>query len=397
MSNIVPPPVNEVRAEIVSIGTELLLGEIVDTNASWIAGRLPALGIPLYRIQQVGDNRARLTTTLREAWERAELLILTGGLGPTEDDVTREALADLLGERMEVVPDLEQHLRAFYTSRGRTMPPSNLKQATVIPSATVMPNPIGTAPGWWIAHEGRYIATMPGVPVEMRRMWQDQVVPRLLRLPRGGAIVSRTLKILGIGESAVEQQLGDLVHGVNPTAATYAKPDGVHVRLAARAAASADAYAAIARVEEQVRAIFGASIYGADNEDLGEATARLLEERHEQLAVAEAGLGGALCHTLGMTALQGGLVLPGPPIAEAEAEATALDLARRARQTFGTRLAVGALIVQAADQRQRAAAAVLRDGYELIQQEDHRTDPRDAPRRAVLLALRLIRETLATQ
>lgn len=387
----------EVRAEIISVGTELLLGEIVDTNANWIASRLPALGIPLYRVQEVGDNRMRLTATLREAWERTDLLIITGGLGPTEDDVTREAIADLLGERMEIVPELERHLRTFFASRGRAMPERNVKQATVVPSASPLPNPIGTAPGWWVAHDAHYIATMPGVPTEMRRMWHEQVVPRLLDLPRGGIIVSRTLKILGIGESSVEEQLGDLVHGTNPTVATYAKADGIHVRIAARAARSDQAQAAIARLEEQVRAIFGASIYGADDEDLGAATARLLVAHGRRVAVAEAGMDGALCALLGSAALAGGLVLPAQETTAESAEAAAGALARRAQEAFDAPIGVGALLVRTGEGRQRAAAALILDGREAHQYEDHRADPTDAPRRAALMALRLLREALSTQ
>lgn len=384
----------EIRTEIVSIGTELLLGEITDTNASWLARQLPALGVPLYRIQQVGDNRRRLRETLRLAWERAELLILTGGLGPTEDDVTREAIAELLGESMEVVPELERALRAFFVARGRTMPPSNVKQATVIRSAEALANPIGTAPGWWVARDGRYIATMPGVPVEMRRMWRDQVAPRVLALPRGGAIVSRTLKILGIGESAVEQQLGLLVRGTNPTVATYAKSDGIHVRLAARAARSEDAYAAIDGMERRIRAIFGESIYGVDDDDLGSATARLVRERGVRLAAVEAGLGGLLCQTLG-EALEGGIVVPIDLESAVDLEAHAAAQARRAQQSFGTPVNLGAVVAPADGDRQRVAAAVIWPGGERVRAEEHRTDRRDTPRRAMLLALGLVREALA--
>ena len=291
----------EMQAEIVSIGTELLLGEITDTNAAWIARQLPALGIPLYRCSQVGDNLARLVETLREGWGRANLLILSGGLGPTEDDLTREAIATLLGESMAVVPALERELRAFFAGRNRAMPERNVKQATLIPSAGTLANPIGTAPGWWVASGGRYIAAMPGVPVEMRRMWSEQVTPRLLALPRGGAIVSRTLKILGIGESAVEEQLGELVRGANPTVATYAKSDGIHVRIAARARDDAQARSLIAGAEGQIRALFGQSIYGADDErprrEHAEAAGRARPalcgagDGHGRCAVCAAGLG----------------------------------------------------------------------------------------------------------
>ena len=385
----------ELRAEIVSIGTELLLGEIVDTNAAFVAGRLPALGIPLYRIQQVGDNRERLAATLRAAWDRAPLLILTGGLGPTEDDVTREAIADLLGETMAVVPSLEVELRAFFAGRGRTMPERNVKQATLIPSATVLANPIGTAPGWWVARDGRYIATMPGVPTEMRRMWQEEVTSHLLALSRGYAIVSRTLKILGIGESAVEESLGELVRGTNPTVATYAKSDGIHVRLAARAATDAAALAIIDPVEQWIRALFGTAVYGVDGEALGAATARLLQQRGVRAAVAEAGTDGAICHALGSGSLAGALVLP-QVIAHLRADPRedARALARRAKDTFGATVGLGVLVGSLGPDRQMVAAAIHTPDADIARVEEHCTDDRDAPRRAMLLALDLLRGTL---
>lgn len=383
----------ELRAEIISIGTELLLGEITDTNASWLASQLPAMGITLRRIQQVGDNRARLTATIDEAWLRANLLILTGGLGPTEDDVTREAIADLLGEEMVVVPELETELRAFFARRGRQMPATNVKQATLIPSASVLENPIGTAPGWWVARDGRYIATMPGVPVEMKRMWRDQVTPRLLALPRGGAIVARTIKILGIGESAVEERLGLLVRTTNPTVATYAKNDGIHVRLAARAHDREEALALLDGMEGRVRDLFGSSIYGVDEESLAAGVGRLLVERGVHLGVAEAGMGGILCGALN-AGLRGGLVLPAGQIDDAPAEESARALAERARATFGADDALGACVRRVeGDLVWIAAAARLGDRW-TARAEEHRTDPADAPRRAMLLAMQVVREAL---
>src|SRR5437764_7678540 len=209
-----PRPAQEarVRAQIMSVGTELLLGQIVDTNAAYLAQYLSALGIDLYWQATVGDNLGRLTDELRRAWERADLIVMTGGVGPTDDDLTREGIAALLGEQMVIQPELEEHLRSWFGRRGRTMPERNLKQATLIPSAQSLPNPIGTAPGWWVERDGRVIVAMPGVPVEMRKMWEEQAVPRLqARLPEGGIILSRTLKCIGIGESAMEDLVRPLI------------------------------------------------------------------------------------------------------------------------------------------------------------------------------------------
>jgi nicotinamide-nucleotide amidase len=389
----------ELTAEIVSIGTELLLGEITDTNASWLAARLPALGIPLYRIQQVGDNQARLVTTLRQAWNRASLLVLTGGLGPTEDDLTREAIAELCGESMVVVPALAEELRAFFVRRGRTMPERNVKQATLIPSAAILRNPIGTAPGWWVEHQGRYLAAMPGVPVEMRQMWQNEVVPHLLDLPRGGVIVARTLKLLGIGESAVEEQLGDLVRSANPTVATYAKDDGIHVRIASRAAQEGEAWPVIHAVEARIRALFGDLIYGVDQEDLATTVRDLIEKRSARMAVGEAGLEGALCRALAGEAFAGGLVESAPAFdaSPGYAESRTILLAQRAREAFATPLAIAATALPSGEQRFRLTACLLQDAGQHVATEEHSTARADVPRRAVLLALQIARQQFLSQ
>src|SRR5215216_3517216 len=229
------------KAEILSVGTELLLGQIVDTNANYLAQQLPALGLDLYYVSSVGDNLQRLSDAFRRALERSVVVISTGGVGPTEDDLTREAIAELFGETPVVQPELERQLRAFFARRGRTMPERNVKQATTIPSGTFLPNPIGTAPGWWVERDGKVIISMPGVPHEMRKMWEEQAQPRLAKLLSGGVIVSRVLKLVGIGESHAEEALGELTRSTNPTLATYAKSDGIHLRVTAKAASHADA------------------------------------------------------------------------------------------------------------------------------------------------------------
>ncbi|KPK21044.1 MAG: damage-inducible protein CinA, partial [Dehalococcoidia bacterium SG8_51_3] len=152
------------KAEIMSIGTELLLGEIVDTNTPYLANQLAVLGIDLYFTSAVGDNSARLLNTLKQAWDRSDIILTTGGLGPTQDDITRDVIAALLGEKMEVDPQLKQELINFFARRGIEMPESNIRQATVIPSATALVNPQGTAPGWWVEKEGKIIVAMPGPP-----------------------------------------------------------------------------------------------------------------------------------------------------------------------------------------------------------------------------------------
>lgn len=286
------------KAEILSIGTELLLGQITDTNAAWLAQQLPDFGIDLYYISQVGDNRQRLTETIRRAHERSDLVICTGGLGPTEDDLTREAISDLLGEPMEVQPELETALRAFFSGRGMQMPERNVKQATLIKSSQALDNPVGTAPGWWVEHNGRFITCMPGVPHEMKTMWQNQVVPRLRERVTGSFILSRTLKILGKGESAVEEMVQDYIRSTNPTLATYAKNDGIHLRITSKAPDEATARDLIFQLEIKLRERLGTLIYGQDDETLEGVIGDMLQDRSLFLSVMEAGTGGALSSML---------------------------------------------------------------------------------------------------
>src|SRR5438067_2441411 len=255
------------KAEILSIGTELLLGQIVDTNANFVAQQLPALGLDLHYVSQIGDNQPRLADAFRRGLERSDVIITSGGLGPTEDDLTREAIAEVMGEQLEIQPHLEQELRAFFVRRGRTMPQRNVKQATTIPSGTFLPNPVGTAPGWWVERDGKVIVSMPGVPHEMHKMWAEQAQPRLARLITGGVIVSRTLKLVGIGESHAEEALGDLTHSTSPTLATYAKSDGIHLRLTAKAHAQLEAQGLLNGFEPRVRERVAEWVYGTESDD----------------------------------------------------------------------------------------------------------------------------------
>ena len=283
------------RAEILSVGTELLLGQIVDTNANFLAQQLPALGLDLFYVSQIGDNLQRLADAFRRGLERSDIVICTGGLGPTEDDLTREAIAEVLGEQPTVQPALEAELRAFFARRGRSMPDRNVKQATLIPSATYLPNPVGTAPGWWVERDGHVIVAMPGVPHEMHKMWAEQVQPRLAKLITGGAIVSRTLKLAGIGESHAEEMLGELTRSTNPTLATYAKSDGIHLRLTAKAQDAAAAERLLESFEPRVRERVAEWLYGSSETDQFPAVVgALLRQRGLSLAVAESATGGQL-------------------------------------------------------------------------------------------------------
>ncbi len=282
------------KSEIISIGTELLMGEITDTNASYLAGQLPPLGIDLYWVSQVGDNRARLVEVLRRAWQRSELILTTGGLGPTEDDLTREAIAEMLGEELKTDPDLEREIRGFFDQRGVEMPHSNIKQAGLIASAEPLHNLRGTAPGWWVEKDGRILVAMPGPPAEIRELWQKGILPRLRQRSTGAVLVSKTLKTLGLSEAAIGESISSLVSSANPTLAVYAKADGIHLRLAAKAATEKQAKEMIARGEVSLRAILDKYIWGIDNDTLEAVVGRLLVEKGLSLAVMEDYSGGWL-------------------------------------------------------------------------------------------------------
>ena len=285
------------RAEILSCGTELLLGHITDTNATYLAQSLAPLGIDLYFISEVGDNQARIVETLRRAWERSELIIMTGGLGPTEDDLARESISALLGETMRVDPVQEAELRAKFAGMGVQMPERNVKQATLIPSAQVLSNPIGTAPGWWVEKDGHIIVAMPGVPREMYRMWQEQAVPRLRSL-LGSSIFTRILRVIGLGESTVEERISSLLSSHNPTIATYAKDDAIDVRITAKAASKEEAERLVATMEAQARQMLGSYVFGVDRDTLASVVGRLLLARHQTLGVMESLTGGLLASVI---------------------------------------------------------------------------------------------------
>jgi nicotinamide-nucleotide amidase len=286
------------RAEIVSVGTEILLGEIVDTNSNYLARRLPPLGLDIYFVSQVGDNLQRLAETIRRALDRSELLLLTGGLGPTEDDITREAIAAALDEEMYVDPGAEQRLRATFAARGVTFPDRGVKQATLIASARAVPNPRGTAPGWWVEKDGRIIVAMPGPPAELDRMWEEEVAPELARLAGEGVIISRTLKTIGIGESRVDEMISPILGSQNPTVGVYAKSDGVHLRLTAKAGTAEAARSLIEPLEAEARGILGDAVWGADDDTLAGTLGQLLHAGGLTLATMESCTGGLLASTI---------------------------------------------------------------------------------------------------
>jgi len=289
------------KAEIICVGTELLLGQIVDTNAAYLAQVLAQQGIDLYYKSTVGDNRQRLVALLQQAWKRADLIFVSGGLGPTLDDLTREALALLVHEELEEDPGARRAVEEYFRRRNRTMSQNNLRQATRPKSAICLPNPYGTAPGLWLEKDGRVVVALPGVPLEMKNLVEREVLPRLRR--KSGAdssvLCSRVLKVVGMGESAVEEQIMDLMTGQeNPTIAPLAKRGEVRLRLTAKARSEKEARELIKPVEEKIRARLKGYVFGADRKLLEEAVGKRLAAGGFTLGVAESCTGGLISHRI---------------------------------------------------------------------------------------------------
>lgn len=283
-------------AEVICVGTELLLGDILNSNAQFLAQQLAHLGIPHFYQSTVGDNEERLHKVIATACERSRLLIFTGGLGPTPDDLTTAAIAHFfdvpLVERPEVVADIERK----FSERGRTMTDSNRKQALLPEGAAVLPNPVGTAPGLiWQARSGLTLMTFPGVPTELKAMWRETAVPYLR--DQGWSqetICSRTLKFWGISESALAEKAATFLAGTNPTVAPYANFGEVKLRISARAASTVEAWQKIEPIEQQLRQLGGLYCYGADDDTLASVVGQQLKARGETIAVAESCTGGGL-------------------------------------------------------------------------------------------------------
>jgi nicotinamide-nucleotide amidase len=344
------------KAEIISIGTELLLGEIVDTNTPYLATQLPLLGIDLYFTSAIGDNPNRLLGAFTQAWQRSDLILTTGGLGPTQDDITRDAIAAMLGEKLTVDPGIKALIEEFFARRGLEMPQSNVRQATVIPSATAIRNPQGTAPGWWVEKEGKIIVCMPGPPSEMQYMWEHEVLPRLQK-KTGSALVTRMVKTFGVSEAKVDEMLADLTPSPNPTLATYAKLDGIYLRIAAKAETPEKAREIIAGREADVKALLGDIIWGFDDDTQEGVAGKMLAEKGLTLAVAESFTGGFLINLLANTPgsdcfFRGGLIAANDEVKVAlglnpalvsgkSSEEVSKAMAVLVRQKFGASVGIG--------------------------------------------------------
>ena len=286
------------QAEIFSIGHELLMGEITDTNSAYLASQLARLGLQVRQTSQIGDDLDHLNEAFARAFQRSQVILSTGGLGPTQDDLTREAIARVLGEEMELQEDLVKALREYFQSRGIDMPEQNLKQATLIPSAQVILNPRGTAPGWWVEHGGSIFIAMPGPPGEMKDMWQNRVFPRLQEQIATQVIVTRTIKTSGLTEAGIAEIVAPYFGNENPYLGIYARLDGIHLRIIARGETEAQARSLSQPLEECIEEALGPYIWGYDEDAPEASVGSILKERGLTLAVMESCTGGQLANTI---------------------------------------------------------------------------------------------------
>ena len=284
-------------AEILAVGTEVLLGDLVDTNTAWLSARLAALGVSVYRHVTVGDNKQRIVAALLEALSRADLVITTGGLGPTSDDLTNECLGLAAGRQMVEYPEARRHVDEMFARFGREPTSSNYKQALFPEGSRLIPNPLGTAMGALLEFDGALVATFPGVPIEMKRMFEETLEP-FIKQRTEGSIVSRTLWFTGIGESALAEKVQDLLDASDPTVAPLAGQGKVRLRVTARAASLEEAEKRIEPVAEEILNRLKKYYFGEDDETLEGVVGRLLTEKGATLALAESCTGGLLAKRL---------------------------------------------------------------------------------------------------
>jgi nicotinamide-nucleotide amidase len=367
------------RAEIVTTGTELLLGQIDDTNATYLARQLRDLGIDIFFRTTVGDNQARIVQVLEQALDRADLVITTGGLGPTVDDVTRDAVARVTGRALVLHQDLLEQIESFFVRVGARMSENNRRQAHLPEGCIPIENPVGTAPSFIVETKRGTIISLPGVPSEMRYLIGTAVIPYLQRrLGRQEVLVTRILRTVAVGESRVDEAIADLETSANPTVGLSAHPGQTDIRIVAKAPSEAEAESLVSDFEGRIRRRLGAAIYATGEAKLEAVVADLLADRGATLAVAETLTMGDLTRRLSAhpDVLRGGVVSgeardlarlldpegegPGGEMWAGTASALASDLARAVRR--GWDATFGLAVVGDEEERAWVAVAGIRDG-----------------------------------
>ena len=352
---------NKNTAEIIAIGSELLLGQIIDTNTSYLASRLQEIGLETAFQTMVGDDRKRMISVIRRALSRSRFIITTGGIGPTEDDLTREIVAEVCGKKLVFHPKLFKLIKSFFDRAGFVMAANNRKQAYLPAGARLIPNLQGTAPGFIMETQtGSMIAVLPGVPREMKKMVQDTVLPFFKRKlgKDQGLIEYKVLKVCGLGESRVDEQIGDLIrNSKNPVIGLLASLGEIRIRITAHGRDKNETQSIIDGMEAKIRERLGVLIFGQDDETLEGVSARLLEKIGKTLSLAETFTAGRISQRLQATGspfFKGGLVLASGggwpfPKPSLEKEAMALFLAQKTRKLFSSALSLGVWVETTAE------------------------------------------------
>jgi len=282
------------NCELIFVGTELLLGQIVNTNAAYLGENLANLGVNLHYHSVVGDNLKRIKGTIQDALRRSDLIVVTGGLGPTFDDITREGIAEAIGRKLIYNPDVMAHIEGHFKRVKYQMLPMHKRQAYVISEGCqVVPNLIGSAPGLIIDVDGKWIIAMPGVPREMKKMCEDVIFPWVAEKAGKGIIKSRVIKVAGMGESTVANELNDIVESLNnPTIAYLCQPGEVTVRITAKAPDADETLKMINEVADRIKEKLGDNVFGEDNQTMENVVGQMLLAKHKTLALAESCTGG---------------------------------------------------------------------------------------------------------
>lgn len=340
------------HAEVITSGSELLLGQLVDTNSAFIARTLRSIGLNLYYKTTVGDNEDRMVKVLHVAMARSDVVITTGGLGPTVDDVTRPAVARATGRELEFRPELLEQIEARFKSFGVPMSENNRRQAFIPQGALTVENPVGTAPSFIVEHERGVVISIPGVPSEMEYLLTRQVVPYLKKkLNLREVILTRTLHAVGLGESRIDAAIADLQTGGNPTVGLSAHPGQTDIRIAAKAASEEQARALIAPVEAQIHERLNQSVYGADEDTIEGVVACWLAGRGLKIVTVEAGTGGQLAGRLAGVPREAcrQVFLGGRVVSELDGSAE--DTAKALRSESGDALALAACAGSSGDRK----------------------------------------------
>lgn len=379
-------------AEIISIGTEILLGEIVDTNAQFIARALRDIGVDIYWKTTVGDNARRIAQAIQQAMQRSDIIITSGGLGPTVDDPTREGVALAIGAGVEYRPELWEQIQARFRRYGRLPTENNKRQAYIPQGATAIENPVGTAPSFLVRHvlDGteHLIFSLPGVPREMEYLLENAVLPQLREhYALKGVIKARVLHTAGVGESQIDDVIGDLEELSNPTVGLAAHSGQVDVRIVAKAGSMQEADSMIQRIEEELRRRLGSMIYGVDEETLENAVLQALKKHGWTLAFIEAGLGGELIRRL---AFDPEFILKGEALTARPGESELVQATSDYRQRLGAAVGLGVSLIPGPD-RQVAHIALITPEEEQVITRSYGGAPGYASRWAVNQSLDLIR------